>query len=86
MERFLYWMQTWVQDLLRVRLAGGPRYHGEHAAALLARARTADVERLLDLDRELAEARRLAAHPLNPRLLAEHLLMTYNQATHEIPR
>jgi DNA polymerase III subunit delta' len=85
-ERFLYWMQTWVQDLLRVRLAGGPRYHAEHAAALRARARGAHVERLLDLDRELTEARRLATHPLNPRLLAEHLLMTYNQATTEIPR
>jgi hypothetical protein len=36
---------------------------------------------LLDLDRELAEARRLASHPLNPRLLAEHLLLTYNRAT-----
>jgi len=85
-ERFLYWMQTWVQDLLRVRMAGGLRYHAGHAEALRARAREADVERLLDLDRELTEARRLAAHPLNPRLLAEHLLMTYNQATHEPPR
>ena len=85
-ERFLYWMQTWVQDLLRVRLAGGPRYHAEQAAALKARARGADVGRLLALDRELAEARRLASHPLNPRLLAEHLLMTYNQATNEASR
>jgi hypothetical protein len=67
-------------------MAGGPRYHAGHVEALRARAREADVQRLLDLDRELTEARRLAAHPLNPRLLAEHLLMTYNQATHEPPR
>ncbi|HUQ28318.1 MAG TPA: DNA polymerase III subunit delta' [Usitatibacter sp.] len=80
-ERFVYWLQTWVNDLLLVRLAGTPRHHVACAAALSARAKTADVEALFELDRELAEARRLAAHPLNPRLLAEHLLMAYNRAT-----
>jgi hypothetical protein len=29
----------------------------------------------------LRQARRLASHPLNPRLLAEHLMMAYNRAT-----
>jgi hypothetical protein len=48
---------------------------------LAARAKSMDLEALFDLDRELAEARRLVAHPLNPRLLAEHLLMAYNRAT-----
>ncbi|HET9651347.1 MAG TPA: DNA polymerase III subunit delta' C-terminal domain-containing protein, partial [Usitatibacter sp.] len=85
-ERFLYWMQTWVQDLLRVRLAGDARHHADAAAALRARAQRADVEALFALDRELVEARRLASHPLNPRLLAEHLLMTYNRATLEAHR
>jgi DNA polymerase-3 subunit delta' len=80
-ERFVYWLQTWVDDLLLVRLAGAPRHHVACAAALSARAKNADVEALFDLDRELAEARRLASHPLNPRLLAEHLLMAYNRAT-----
>jgi DNA polymerase III subunit delta' len=81
-ERFLYWMQTWVQDLVRMRLAGEARHHQvEHGPALKARARTASLEALLDLDRELATARSLASHPLNPRLLAEHLLMAYNRAT-----
>jgi len=74
-------MQTWVHDLLRVRLAGEARHHGDFGPALKARAQTADVEGLFALDRELVEARRLAAHPLNPRLVAEHLLMAYNQAT-----
>ena len=85
-ERFIYWMQTWVYDLVSVRLAGRARHHAESLPALRARAKTADVGALLDLERELAEARRLAAHPLNPRLLAEHLLMTYNRATLESSR
>jgi DNA polymerase III subunit delta' len=85
-ERFIYWMQTWVQDLVRVKLAGEARHHGDSIAALRSRARNADVDALFALERELLEARRLAAHPLNPRLLAEHLLMTYNRATLEAPR
>jgi DNA polymerase-3 subunit delta' len=80
-ERLVYWMQTWVQDLVRVRLAGKARHHAGMAAALDARQRGADLNALFALDRELRDARRLAAHPLNPRLLAEHLLMAYNRAT-----
>jgi DNA polymerase-3 subunit delta' len=80
-ERTIHWMQTWVNDLARVKLAGSARHHPDFAAALQARARHADLESLFALDRELVEARRLAAHPLNPRLVAEHLLMAYNRAT-----
>ena len=81
LERAIHWMQTWVHDLTRVKLAGSPRHHPDFASALQSRARAADVEALFALDRELGEARRLAAHPLNPRLVAEHLLMAYNRAT-----
>jgi DNA polymerase-3 subunit delta' len=79
-ERFLFWMQTWVQDLVRMKLAGQARHHPAFEKQLQARARTADLDALLALDRELAGARALASHPLNPRLLAEHLLMAYNRA------
>jgi len=80
-ERTIHWMQTWVHDLVEMKLAGRARHHPDHAPALQARARAADLEALFALDRELIEARRLAAHPLNPRLFAEHLLMAYNRAT-----
>jgi DNA polymerase-3 subunit delta' len=80
-ERFLYWMQTWVHDLVRVKLAGRVRHHPAFEKALQARARIANLDALLELERELAGARALAAHPLNPRLLAEHLLMAYNRST-----
>ncbi len=81
LERVIFWMQTWVHDLVRVRLAGSLRHHGALEPAVRAKARGADLEALLDLDRGLAEARRLAAHPINARLLAEHLMMAYNRAT-----
>ena len=81
--KLVFWMQTWVHDLVCVRMAGEARHHVEHAQALAARARGADLDALFALDRELAEARRLASHPLNARLVAEHLLMAYNRATME---
>jgi DNA polymerase-3 subunit delta' len=80
-ERTIHWLQTWVHDLVRVKMGGGARHHGDLAQALQAKARAADLDALFALDRELAAARRLAAHPLNPRLVAEHLLMAYNRAT-----
>jgi DNA polymerase-3 subunit delta' len=80
LERFIFWMQTWVHDLVRARLAGEVRHHRDFDAALKRHARASDLEALLDLDRALAEARGLASHPLNPRLVAEHLLMAYNRA------
>lgn len=80
-ERLIYWMQTWVHDLVRVKLSSQIRHHRDFAAALASRARSSEIEALFALDRELAEARRLASHPLNARLVAEHLLMAYNQAT-----
>lgn len=86
LERTIWWMQTWVHDLVRARLAGDVRHHGGQAATLRARAGGADLDALLELDRELLEARRLASHPLNPRLVSEHLLMSYNRATSGVPR
>ena len=80
-EPLIYWMQTWVHDLVRVRLAGDARHHRDFLPALRSRAQGADLEGLFALDRELVSARALAAHPLNPRLVAEHLLMAYNRAT-----
>lgn len=81
LERTLFVMQTWVHDLVRLKNAAEPRHHVDSAPALRAKARRARLERLLALDRELVEARRLVAHPLNARLAAEHLMMAYNRAT-----
>ena len=83
LPRLVFWMQTWVHDLVRVRAAGEPRHHIGQAQALRARAKGARLEALFDLDQDLAEARRLISHPLNARLVAEHLLMAYNRATME---
>lgn len=81
LERTLFVMQTWVHDLVRIKVGGEPSHHAQSVPALKAKARRARLDRLLALDRELLEARRLVAHPLNARLAAEHLMMAYNRAT-----
>ena len=81
LERTLFVLQTWVNDLVRLKNAAEPRHHLDSAPALRAKARRARLEGLLALDRELVEARRLVSHPLNARLAAEHLMMAYNRAT-----
>jgi DNA polymerase-3 subunit delta' len=80
LEPFLYWMQTWVTDLALARSAGRVRHHLEHGEVLQKIAARCDVDRLFALDDKLREARRLALHPLNPRLLVESLLLAYNRA------
>ena len=81
LDRTVLWMQTWVHDLVRVKTAGEPRHHRDCVPALKQKARRARLDALLPLHRELVEARRLVAHPLNARLVAEHLMMAYNRAT-----
>lgn len=77
---FLYWMQTWVMDLALAKNNGPVRHHLEHGDALKKIAARCATDRLFALDDKLREARRLALHPLNPRLLVESLLLTYNRA------
>ncbi len=69
------WLQRWAHDLLEQKLVGHPRYHLDFSEALEHMARQADLYDLLAWERQLREARRLAHHPLNARLLAESLLI-----------
>ena len=71
------WLQRWVYDLMSFRLTGTIRYHVSDEAGVRAvseRCRPAQAARLL---RRLAQARGLAAHPLNARLFLEGLLIDY---------
>jgi len=75
-EKLALWLQRWVADLLLVGQRGGaPRFHPEWRAELETQARISSAGMLHGLYRRLTDARRVAAHPLNPRLFAEELLM-----------
>lgn len=70
-------LQKWGYDLLTMKLAGQVRYHQRLAASMQALAKSVDLGRLLDYQRLLGEARKLAQHPLNAELQLENLLIQY---------
>ena len=77
----LTWLQTWVLDLVLARVAGEARFFADHKSALQRIALRAELPKLFRLDSELRQARRSVSHPLNPRLLREQLLISYQLAT-----
>lgn len=71
------WLQRWVADLLLVALAGQVRFFPDQQAALRAQAGKAPVAALLACYNELQRLRRVAAHPLNLRLVLDDMLLRY---------
>jgi DNA polymerase III subunit delta' len=86
-ENLVLWLMRWVADLLYVRQTGGAaRYYPGRAKAVVSSAAAFDVAALHRYYRKLVEARRMAGHPLNPRLFAEELLIDYARLTRSIGR
>lgn len=77
------WMLRWVADLILVAQGGAaPRFHPAYQEALRAGGARMNTRALHAYQRKLAAARRVASHPLNPRLFAEELLIDYGRLLH----
>lgn len=76
----LRWLATWCYDLLCSRLTRKIRYAPDYLPALEALADRVSLDRLLVFADELKAAQDAASHPLNQRLLLEHLLLSYSHA------
>lgn len=72
-------LQRWCYDLLSLRLANQVRYNPDYAEKLRLLADNADVHQLQSLIEELAAAARALEHPLNSRLVIEHLAIRYTR-------
>lgn len=72
---WLDWLQRWVFDLIEFKLLGQVRYHLAFSAQLARLSERFTLFDLLAWEKSLREGKRLMQHPLNPRLLAEHLLL-----------
>ncbi|WP_137936833.1 DNA polymerase III subunit delta' [Chitinivorax sp. B] len=77
MLRMVDWLQKWHYDLLSCQLSGIIRYHPERRQDIERLARPADPLRLNEFGKQLVDARRLAHHPLNPKLVLEQLFFAY---------
>ncbi|MGH8849831.1 MAG: DNA polymerase III subunit delta' [Casimicrobiaceae bacterium] len=73
----LYWLLTWTADLASVASGGPPRFHPQRADALAALAARVARVALFRYYRTLLRQRALLTHPLQPRLVAEALLIEY---------
>jgi DNA polymerase-3 subunit delta' len=71
------WLAAWTSDLARVAAGGQARRNPDYAAALAALAPSVAQPALFRYHRSLAEQRALVTHPLQPRLVAESLLLGY---------
>lgn len=76
----LTWLQTWMNDLILLRMAGLVCHHQDQAKSLTRLASQAGLSGMFQFERELRQTRRLINHPLNARLLLEQLLIGYKQA------
>lgn len=77
-ELVVDWLQKWLHDLISLGLAGRIRYYPDRRDDLARLApRAAGLVSYLD---RLRDARRLAHHPLNQRLVFESLLFAYLEA------
>ena len=77
-ELVVDWLQKWVHDLVSLGLAGRIRYYPDRCDDLQRLAPRA--ANLVGLSDRLRDARRLAHHPLNQRMVFESLLFAYLDA------
>ena len=73
------WLQKWVYDLIRARLAGGIRYQADFSTCINALSAKVNLIHLLSYQRELLSVYRSLQHPLNTRLVLEQILVAYWQ-------
>ena len=71
------WLSGWCADLARVRAGGMPLQNPDSSGELRALAGLVGPVALFRYHRRLLHQRALLAHPLQPRLVAEALLIDY---------
>lgn len=73
------WLQRWSYDLLSFRVAGRVKYHSKEEIVAVNTSCDCGAAEIAAYLRQLAGARALAQHPLNPRLFLEDLLLGYQR-------
>jgi len=75
----IHLLQQWCFDLCSFKLAGRIRYYPDQADSITKFSKNIAIHTLLRYTKELQVAKREAFHPLNPKLLFESLLLSYQQ-------
>jgi DNA polymerase-3 subunit delta' len=80
LAQWLDLLATWSYDLAAIANGGSARYHPDFREALVALAVRLAPLPLIRYHREVLLQKRLIAHPLTPRLVAEQMLQAYREA------
>lgn len=80
------WLHKWTYDLVANRLAGRTRYNLDFSVPLRGISERADVPQLGRLYRTLVKCQSYLGHPLNHRLIFEHLFLSYVRSTDSQPK
>ena len=75
----VYWLLAWTADLAAVGAGAGPSFNPDHREALARLARRVARVPLFRYYQELRRQRALLSHPLQPRWVAEALLIEYRK-------
>ena len=75
----IVWHQRWLYDLLSIHLTGKERYYPRYRQPLASMAARVDMDRLLKVIKTVNERKRVADHPLVPRLVLEDMLLDYRK-------
>ncbi|MDD3353987.1 DNA polymerase III subunit delta' [Zoogloea sp.] len=77
MPTLVSWMQRWIADLVSLRLQGPVRFFPDRRDVLQGLSAGLTVDAALGCYNEITQSRRVAQHPLNPRLFLEDMLLRY---------
>lgn len=77
--QLIHFLQQWCYDLTSYKMTGATRYHPEQTDLIGNLTKNMSLQALLRYTKELQVARREAFHPLNPKLLFESILLSYQQ-------
>ena len=75
----IHFLQQWCYDLASCKLAGSIRYNAQQTDLIKNISKNMPLQALLRFLKELQTAKGQAFHPLNPKLLFESLLLSYQQ-------
>ena len=82
----LGWLHKWTYDLVANRLTGRTRYNLDFSVVLHRLSERADLSQLGRLYRTLVKYQSYLGHPLNPRLIFEHLFLSYLRCIRAQPK
>jgi DNA polymerase-3 subunit delta' len=75
----IHLLQQWCYDLVSFKQVGVIRYYPEQLESITRISKNTSLQALFRFVKELQEAKRVALHPLNPKLFFETLFLAYQQ-------